>query len=1081
MTLIAISSLFVGRRRARTSSHSERLNRLMRHPAIEGLEARLTLTTDVWTGAAALASADYHWSNASNWTAGVPQSGQDLQFPAASASTYIPTQAIDNDLTGMTFGSIEIDSSGYSIAGNAISLTAATGIFTTFTSGTSTISLNTTLSGTGITVAAGGELDLNGTVSDANGLVLGGGGILGGTGNVPSLAVQDSEVSPGILGVGTLTVQGTVTIDQGSKFSASLSGQQQASALLVTENQTPSVTLESPTLAVSLAPGFTPVPGVGFAIIQGNVAGTFNGLPEGASFSSGGTTFTVSYEHGVVLTTAKAASTTETSGPGQSVFGQSVTFTATVSGAGATPAGVVTFEDGGSVLGTADLNSSGVATFTTNALSIGANAITSVYAGGPNFSGSTSPVFTQTVSPASTTATVTSSTNPSVVGQSVTLVADVAAVAPSSATPTNGTVTFMDGTTALGTAPLSAGVAAFTTSALTFGQDSITAMYGGDAEFSGSVSPAINQVVDQSNTDTTLISSANPGVFGQSLTFTAQVAAVAPGSGTPTGSITFMDGTTTLDTVALSAGSATLSTSALALGNHSITAVYSSDANYTASTSAPVSQVVDQALTTTSLTSSLESSSLGESVTFTAQVAAAAPGTGTPTGSVAFMDGTTELGDTDLSAGSAVFSTSALTLGTHSITAVYSGDADFFASTSSSSQQLVGGTTTALSSSTNPSALGQNITFTATVAAVATGGSMPTGSVIFSDGTTVLGHSTLDNSGVATFSTAGLSGGTHSITAVYEGDADSATSTSSAISQVVNQASTSTTITSSVNSSVFGQSVTLTATVSAAVGTPTGSVTFEDGSTVLGTTSVGASGIATFSTNAFAVGTHTLVAVYNGTSSYTTSQSSNLTLTVSPAATTTNLTSSISTPGAGQNVTLTATVSAAAPSTGVATGEVVFYDGSTMIGTAPVSGGQAMLTTAFSKVGSSHTITAAYIGSGSFQGSTSAGQAESVVQATPTITLIATPVFKGSTARRVTFQVVVQAGYTGAPIATGTVVFQSNGRTLRSRALSGGTASISVSKGQAVGRTFSVRYRGDADYKTGASNSIRIRPSFFRK
>jgi trimeric autotransporter adhesin len=1052
----------------------------MQQPQVEGLEVRITPTTDVWTGAAALASQDYNWSSPTNWSQGAPLSGEDLQFPAAGANNFIPTQPINNDLSGLTFGSIEIDSAGYTITGNAISVTAATGIFTTYTSGTSSISLNATLSGTTVSIAAGGELDLNGTVTDTNGLITTGGGILGGTGQLPALAVQSNQVIPGIQSVGTLTVNGTVTFAQASTYSVTLAGQRQSNVLVSTQDTTPSVNLNSATLQVSLAPGFTPAPGIGLTIIQGNVSGSFNGLPQGTTFSVDGLNFTISYQRGVVLTAAKASSTTQTSGPGQSVFGQSVTLTATVTAAGGTPTGLVTFEDGGTELGTGNLNSSGVATFTTSDLGVGENAITSVYAGNNNFAGSTSPVFDQNVTPAFTTASITSLTNPTVVGQSVTLVANIAANLPSSATPTGGMVTFMDGTTTLGTAPMNAGMAVFTTSALPLGQNSLSATYDGDAEFNGSESTALSQVVDQSNTDTTVTSSANPGVFGQSLTFTAQVSAVSPGTGTPTGSIIFKDGTTSIGSAPLTAGVGSLTISSLVPGDHSITAVYSGDTNYLASTSATVTQVVDQASTTTILTALPESSYLGESVTFVAQVAAVSPGKGTPTGSVMFMDGTTELGTSALSSGAANFSTTGLTLGTHSITAVYTGDADFTASTSSPSQPIVGGTSTALASSVNPINFGQSVTFTATVTAAATGGSVPAGTVVFMDGTTDLGHSTLDNSGVATFSTTSLQGGSNSITAVYEGDAESVGSTSSAIIQVVNQASTTTTVTSSVNASVFSQIVTLAATVSTGVGTPTGTVTFEDGSTVLGTAPVGASGAATFSTNALAVGPHSIVAVYSGSDSYVSSQSSKLALSVSQAATTISLNSSNTTPGVGQNVTFAATVAATAPGAGIPTGVVAFFDGSTAIGTAPVTNGQAVLTTTFSAVGNGRVITATYLGSSGFLTSTSAGQSENVVQGTPTITLIATPVFRGSTARRVTLQIVVQPENSSATVPTGTVIFQSNGRKIRSRALASGTTSIVLTKAQAVGRSLTVRYRGDTDYKAGVSNRIRLAARFFR-
>jgi hypothetical protein len=129
--------------------------------------------------------------------------------------------------------------------------------------------------------------------------------------------------------------------------------------------------------------------------------------------------------------------------------------------------------------------------------------------------------------------------------------------------------------------------------------------------------------------------------------------------------------------------------------------------------------------------------------------------------------------------------TSALALGAHPITAVYSDDANNAPSTSPVLNQLVnaptgGATSTALSSSINPSQLGQSVTFTATVS-----GSSPTGSVQFFNGIASLGNASL-NGGVATLSTSRLTAGMHSITAVYSGDANDMTSTSPAVIQTVN-------------------------------------------------------------------------------------------------------------------------------------------------------------------------------------------------------------------------------------------------------------------------------------------------------
>ena len=194
--------------------------------------------------------------------------------------------------------------------------------------------------------------------------------------------------------------------------------------------------------------------------------------------------------------------------------------------------------------------------------------------------------------------------------------------------------------------------------------------------------------VNQASTTTTL-SPTNPIVFGQSVTFTATVAAVSPGSGTPTGTVNFLDGTTTIgtDETLNSSGVATFSTSSLPAGTDSITAVYSGDPNFTTSTSSVLSQVVLQASSTT-LTSGTNPSVSGQSVTFTATVAASS-GAGTPTGTVNFLDGTTTIGTGTLSSGVATFSTSSLAVGTQSITAVYSGDTNFTTSTSSALSQVV--------------------------------------------------------------------------------------------------------------------------------------------------------------------------------------------------------------------------------------------------------------------------------------------------------------------------------------------------------------------------------------------------------
>jgi hypothetical protein len=155
-----------------------------------------------------------------------------------------------------------------------------------------------------------------------------------------------------------------------------------------------------------------------------------------------------------------------------------------------------------------------------------------------------------------------------------------------------GNVVFMDGSTVLGTVALnSSGMAMLTASNLGVGGHTITATYVGDTNDAGSTSAPLAENVSPRATSSTLISSANPSTFGQSVTFTATVA--SGGAGGLAGSVLFMDGSTVLATVSLSgAGTASFSLSTLAVGSHTITATYSGDVNDSAS-SASLSQVVN--------------------------------------------------------------------------------------------------------------------------------------------------------------------------------------------------------------------------------------------------------------------------------------------------------------------------------------------------------------------------------------------------------------------------------------------------------------------------------------------------------
>src|SRR5207245_5718208 len=134
-----------------------------------------------------------------------------------------------------------------------------------------------------------------------------------------------------------------------------------------------------------------------------------------------------------------------------------------------------------------------------------------------------------------------SSTTLSNPGTTVTFTASLPAALPISPT---GSVTFQDGASALRTGTLSGRTATFTTSGLTAGTHSITAIYGGDANFAGSTSPVLTQTVNKAASSTSVVSSNSPSNRGAAVTFTASV--TSPVTGTRTGTITFQHGAAAL-------------------------------------------------------------------------------------------------------------------------------------------------------------------------------------------------------------------------------------------------------------------------------------------------------------------------------------------------------------------------------------------------------------------------------------------------------------------------------------------------------------------------------------------------------
>jgi Bacterial Ig-like domain (group 3)/FG-GAP-like repeat/FG-GAP repeat len=380
-----------------------------------------------------------------------------------------------------------------------------------------------------------------------------------------------------------------------------------------------------------------------------------------------------------------------------------------------------------------------------------------------------------------TTTSLASSLNPSVFGQAVTF---TAVVSSSSGTP-SGTVHFYDGSTVLGSATLVNRRASLSVSVIAAGAHSITAVYQGTSKFNSSASTPVSQVVDVATTTTSLVSSPNPVALNQPVTYTATVASQY--GGTVTGMLRIYD-RGVLAAFFILPGPAVYSTVYTvnrAMGAHAITAAFEGDSN-NGSSGATLTEYVGvyPVASKTVLTTTGSPSLIGQPVTFTATVTPSNPRDGMiPNGElVTFYDGATTLASVALSGGTAAYTTSSLSAKTHTIKATYVGDSIFKPSTGFVTQVVNKyTTTTTLSSSPNPSQFGQAVTFTAHVTGT---GPAPTGKVKFLDGTLAIGSATLSG-GVAKITKSNLAVGTHPITAQYLGDAFSAKSTSSVVSQVV--------------------------------------------------------------------------------------------------------------------------------------------------------------------------------------------------------------------------------------------------------------------------------------------------------
>src|SRR5206468_2982342 len=155
----------------------------------------------------------------------------------------------------------------------------------------------------------------------------------------------------------------------------------------------------------------------------------------------------------------------------------------------------------------------------------------------------------------------------------------------------------------------------YTNSSLSVGSHAITAVYNGSASFNTNTSPAVVQTVNRADTTTSLTSSLNPSLFGQSVTFTATVSVVSPGAGTRTGTVSFtIDGGSPTNVTVNGSGVATLATASLSIGSHTVDTTYNGDGNFNGSSATQLSQTVNMANSATTVSSSFNPSVFGASV-----------------------------------------------------------------------------------------------------------------------------------------------------------------------------------------------------------------------------------------------------------------------------------------------------------------------------------------------------------------------------------------------------------------------------------------------------------------------------------
>jgi hypothetical protein len=525
------------------------------------------------------------------------------------------------------------------------------------------------------------------------------------------------------------------------------------------------------------------VPATGTHTLQASYSGDSNYLGAVSPTAS----FTVAKTP--VLLTVTPSTTTPALG---STLPVTATITPTITGGATLPTGTVTFTLDGVTAGVEAVVSGSPASssFTFPALAPGAHTIGATYSGDGYYASAIATPASITVPKSPTTIADTPATVTPTGGSSLLVSSTITATTPGTTLPT-GTVTYsLDGASVgiEAVVPGSPSTATITIPAIAPGTHILQATYSGDSYYASSAAQAITLTVSKSPTTIVLIPSTLTPTAGGSMLVTANISSSSPSTTLPTGTVVI-----TLDGIAVATGTVVPGSPAIAAitiplvsaGTHVLAGSYSGDTYYTPSNSPTVTIVAAKGTTTTTLVATPPTLSATATETLTATIAPTTAVTGTTytlTGTVTFYDGTTLLGQAAVTNNTGVLTGVKLKDNvSHTLTAVYSGDSNWIGSTSTPLplDSITLPDFVVLTSNFSTVQPGMAVVLTATVTPSAppatTGEQNPTGTVVFYNGTTIIGQAVLTpvalgDTSTATLTTSTLPGGTDTVSAVYMGD-----------------------------------------------------------------------------------------------------------------------------------------------------------------------------------------------------------------------------------------------------------------------------------------------------------------------